>query len=71
MTKLNTYLNVDGATEDAFNFNKAMFGGELAIVSALNGPISRRGVRRGRVRWSRGQRPAEFCATPRRLAAHF
>ncbi|MDD2602810.1 MAG: VOC family protein, partial [Prevotella sp.] len=29
MTKLNSYLNFDGKTEEAFNFYKSVFGGEF------------------------------------------
>jgi len=32
MTKLNTYLNFAGNTEEAFNFYKSVFGGEFAAV---------------------------------------
>ena len=32
MTKLNTYLNFAGNTEEAFNFYKSVFGGEFASV---------------------------------------
>jgi PhnB protein len=32
MTKLNTYLNFAGNTEEAFNFYKAVFGGEFTSV---------------------------------------
>jgi len=32
MTKLNTYLNFPGNTEEAFNFYKSVFGGEFAAV---------------------------------------
>src|SRR3989344_4177989 len=32
MTKLNTYLNFAGSTEEAFNFYKSVFGGEFASV---------------------------------------
>jgi PhnB protein len=32
MTKLNTYLNFTGKTEDAFNFYKSVFGGEFTSV---------------------------------------
>ncbi|MBI2326960.1 hypothetical protein HYU92_01465 [Candidatus Curtissbacteria bacterium] len=32
MTKLNTYLNFAGNTEEAFNFYKSVFGGELTPI---------------------------------------
>src|SRR5574341_2112542 len=32
MTKLNTYLNFAGNTEEAFNFYKSVFGGEFTSV---------------------------------------
>ncbi len=32
MTKLNTYLNFAGNTEEAFNFYKSVFGGEFSSV---------------------------------------
>jgi PhnB protein len=32
MTKLNTYLNFAGNTEEAFNFYKSVFGGEFSAV---------------------------------------
>jgi len=32
MTKLNTYLNIAGNTEEAFNFYKSVFGGEFSAV---------------------------------------
>src|SRR3989344_9652891 len=32
MTKLNTYLNFAGKTEEAFNFYKSVFGGEFTSV---------------------------------------
>ena len=32
MTKLNTYLNFTGNTEEAFNFYKSVFGGEFASI---------------------------------------
>src|SRR5919106_2443269 len=32
MTKLNTYLNFAGNTEEAFNFYKSIFGGEFTSV---------------------------------------
>lgn len=32
MTKLTTYLNFAGNTEEAFNFYKSVFGGEFATV---------------------------------------
>ena len=32
MTKLNTYLNFAGNTEEAFNFYKSVFGGEFAAL---------------------------------------
>jgi PhnB protein len=32
MTKLNTYLNFAGNTEEAFNFYKSVFGGEFASI---------------------------------------
>jgi len=32
MTKLNTYLNFAGNTEEAFNFYKSVFGGEFKSV---------------------------------------
>src|SRR5660398_321066 len=32
MTKLNTYLNFAGNTEEAFNFYKSVFGGEFTAV---------------------------------------
>jgi PhnB protein len=32
MTKLNTYLNFAGNTEEAFNFYKSVFGGEFRTV---------------------------------------
>lgn len=33
MTKLNTYLNFAGSTEEAFNFYKSVFGGEFTSVT--------------------------------------
>lgn len=33
MTKLNTYLNFPGNTEEAFNFYKSVFGGEFTSVT--------------------------------------
>lgn len=32
MATINTYLNFNGNTEEAFNFYKAAFGGEFAVV---------------------------------------
>ena len=32
MTKLNTYLNFAGNTEEAFNFYKSVFGGKFTSV---------------------------------------
>jgi PhnB protein len=32
MTKINTYLNFAGNTEEAFNFYKSLFGGEFSAV---------------------------------------
>jgi len=32
MATINTYLNFNGNTEDAFNFYKAAFGGEFAVI---------------------------------------
>ena len=32
MTKLNTYLNFAGNTEEAFNFYKSVFGGEFRTI---------------------------------------
>ncbi len=32
MTKINTYLNFAGNTEEAFNFYKSVFGGEFSSV---------------------------------------
>eukprot|EP01012_Entosiphon_sulcatum_P018532 TRINITY_DN23265_c1_g1_i1.p1 TRINITY_DN23265_c1_g1~~TRINITY_DN23265_c1_g1_i1.p1 ORF type:complete len:139 (+),score=22.19 TRINITY_DN23265_c1_g1_i1:128-544(+) len=32
MATLNTYLNFNGNTEEAFNFYKSIFGGEFSIV---------------------------------------
>ena len=32
MTKLNTYLNFAGNTEEAFNFYKSVFGGEFTSL---------------------------------------
>src|SRR4030042_1551971 len=32
MTKLNVYLNFAGNTEEAFNFYKSVFGGELTSI---------------------------------------
>jgi len=32
VTKLNTYLNFAGNTEEAFNFYKSVFGGEFTSV---------------------------------------
>ena len=32
MTKLNTYLNFAGNTEEAFNFYKSVFGGEFPYI---------------------------------------
>ena len=32
MTKLNTYLNFAGNTEEAFNFYKSVFGGEFKTI---------------------------------------
>jgi PhnB protein len=32
MATLNTYLNFNGNTEEAFNFYKSVFGGEFAVV---------------------------------------
>ncbi len=32
MTKLNTYLNFPGNTEEAFNFYKSVFGGEFSSL---------------------------------------
>ena len=40
MSKLNTYLNFAGNTEEAFNFYKSVFGGELThIVRFKDMPI--------------------------------
>src|ERR687892_509297 len=40
MTKLNTYLNFAGNTEEAFNFYKSVFGGEFtSIVRFKDMPI--------------------------------
>ncbi|MBA9071953.1 PhnB protein [Flavobacterium gossypii] len=32
MATINTYLNFNGNTEDAFNFYKAAFGGDFAVI---------------------------------------
>lgn len=32
MTKINTYLNFAGNTEEAFNFYKSVFGGEFSAI---------------------------------------
>lgn len=32
MATINTYLNFNGNTEEAFNFYKAAFGGEFAVI---------------------------------------
>lgn len=32
MVKLNTYLNFNGNTEEAFNFYKSVFGGQFIVV---------------------------------------
>lgn len=32
MATINTYLNFNGNTEDAFNFYRAAFGGEFAVI---------------------------------------
>ena len=31
MPKINTYLNFDGKSEEAFNFYKSVFGGEFLL----------------------------------------
>jgi len=36
MTKLNPYLNFDGNCEEAFNFYKAIFGGEFTFFSRMS-----------------------------------
>ncbi|WAC15245.1 VOC family protein [Dyadobacter pollutisoli] len=36
MPKLNTYLNFDGNTEEAFNFYKSVFGGEFMSVNKMS-----------------------------------
>lgn len=35
MTSINTYLNFDGNTEEAFNFYKSIFGGEFSVFQRL------------------------------------
>ena len=35
MAAVNTYLNFNGNTEEAFNFYKSVFGGELAMVQKM------------------------------------
>lgn len=35
MPKLNTYLNFDGKSEEAFNFYKSVFGGEFLMVQRM------------------------------------
>ncbi len=32
MAAINTYLNFNGSTEEAFNFYKSVFGGEFAVL---------------------------------------
>jgi len=36
MPKVNTYLNFDGKSEEAFNFYKSVFGGEFSFVSKMS-----------------------------------
>jgi PhnB protein len=36
MPKLNTYLNFDGKSEEAFNFYKSVFGGEFSSVQKMS-----------------------------------
>jgi PhnB protein len=36
MAKLNTYLNFDGQSEEAFNFYKSVFGGEFMSVNRMS-----------------------------------
>lgn len=36
MPKLNSYLNFDGNTEEAFNFYKSVFGGEFQSVNRMS-----------------------------------
>lgn len=45
MTKINPYLDFNGNAEEAFNFYKAVFGGEFAAV----------------MRWENMPNPAEGC----------
>src|SRR6185295_1276331 len=35
MATLNTYLNFDGKTEEAFNFYKSVFGGDFTTVQRI------------------------------------
>lgn len=39
MTKINVYLNFPGNTEEAFNFYKAVFGGELQVFRFKDMPM--------------------------------
>ena len=39
MTKVNVYLNFAGNTEEAFNFYKSVFGGELNMVRFKDMPM--------------------------------
>lgn len=36
MPKLNTYLNFDGRSEEAFNFYKSVFGGEFSSLQKMS-----------------------------------
>ncbi|SEJ61244.1 PhnB protein [Dyadobacter koreensis] len=36
MPKINTYLNFDGKSEEAFNFYKSVFGGEFLLVNRMS-----------------------------------
>ncbi|MCF2445423.1 VOC family protein [Dyadobacter sp. CY345] len=36
MPKINTYLNFDGKSEEAFNFYKSVFGGEFLMISRMS-----------------------------------
>lgn len=36
MATINTYLNFDGKTEEAFNFYRSVFGGEFTVVQRIN-----------------------------------
>jgi len=36
MPKINTYLNFDGKSEEAFNFYKSVFGGEFSSVNRMS-----------------------------------